>query len=445
MNSVVRTGLFLVLTWLVSVGAIADTIEPFIGIVNRTNCGSFWRYDFNYETMDADGETPIVLSAAIFMSTPIHDKTMKAKGCGLLNHFTITADYQRPTNITKPLAIEGALSSTNYILIESDGFGFGIGVRHDQRYLLGRATARVNIDAFLAGKALMKDEGYEWEDVTINLGYSQGGHGGMWVNRLVAEGYRSSELPKIDYCIIGGGSYDMYGHYQKLVEDNLSQYPVSLPMIISGMISTGKYHVRNEDIFSDEVIAHLPRLLDSKEYSTNYINNFLYELFGHADDHRMPLDQLMKAAFFDEKCPVMEEVVSYLKQNSLVYEPWKPEKTDRITFVHTREDEVVPFLNQEHMTSHLLANGYEAFDVDDSSEQKHTDTGTYYAIKAIALLGSFTPMGIERVSPEQPCDLPLDIYGLDGRLIRQHVVIDEVYQSLPKGIYVINGQKIFKR
>ena len=31
MSSVVRTGLFLVLTWLVSVGAIADTIEPFIG------------------------------------------------------------------------------------------------------------------------------------------------------------------------------------------------------------------------------------------------------------------------------------------------------------------------------------------------------------------------------------------------------------------------------
>lgn len=340
MSSVVWTGLFLVLTWLVSVGAIADTIEPFVGIVNRTNCGSFWRYDFNYETMDADGETPIVLSAAIFMSTPIHDKTMKAKGCGLLNHFTITADYQRPTNITKPLAIEGALSSTNYILIESDGFGFGIDVGHDQRYLLGRATARVNIDAFLAGKALMKDEGYEWGDVTINLGYSQG---------------------------------------------------------------------------------------------------------GHADDHRMPLDQLMKAAFFDEKCPVMEEVVSYLKQNSLVYEPWKPEKTDRITFVHTREDEVVPFLNQEHMTSHLLANGYEAFDVDDSSEQKHTDTGTYYAIKAIAFLGSFTPMGIERVSPEQPCDLPLDIYGLDGRLIHQHVVIDDVYRSLPKGIYVINGQKIIKR
>ena len=60
------------------------------------------------------------------MSIPIHDRTIKAKGCGLLNHFTITADYQRPTNITKPLAIEGALSSTNYILIESDGFGFGI-------------------------------------------------------------------------------------------------------------------------------------------------------------------------------------------------------------------------------------------------------------------------------------------------------------------------------
>lgn len=52
---------------------MAEGIEPAIGIVNRTNCGKFWRLDFNYATVDADGETPIVLSAAILwqmISTP---------------------------------------------------------------------------------------------------------------------------------------------------------------------------------------------------------------------------------------------------------------------------------------------------------------------------------------------------------------------------------------
>ena len=86
-------------------------------------------------------------------------------------------------HVSNRLSQEGALANTHYILIESDGFGFGIDVERNQRYLQGRATARVNIDAFLAGRQLMAEEGYEWGDVTLNLGYSQGGHSGMWVNR----------------------------------------------------------------------------------------------------------------------------------------------------------------------------------------------------------------------------------------------------------------------
>lgn len=112
-------------------------------------------------------------------------------------------------------------------------------ISNNQKYLQGRATARVNIDAFLAGKQLLKDEGYQFQDVVLNMGYSQGGSMGMWVNRLVAEGYRSDELPKIDYCVIGGGPYDMYAHYRKLAEDNVSQFPVALPLIMSGMIDAG--------------------------------------------------------------------------------------------------------------------------------------------------------------------------------------------------------------
>ena len=64
----------LILTILMaSVTVMAQTAEPVIGIVNRTNCGIFWRLDFNYETVDADGETPVVLSAAIFMTNSIYN------------------------------------------------------------------------------------------------------------------------------------------------------------------------------------------------------------------------------------------------------------------------------------------------------------------------------------------------------------------------------------
>ena len=154
-----------------SISLMAQTTKPETGLVNKTNCGSFWRFDFNYETIDADGETPVVLSAAIFMTNSVYSKTMKAKGCGLLNHYTISDDKSRPTNVSSFATLEGLLSNTNYIIIESDGFGFGVDVQRNQKYLQGRATARVNIDAFIAGRKILEDEGYEYENVVLNLGY----------------------------------------------------------------------------------------------------------------------------------------------------------------------------------------------------------------------------------------------------------------------------------
>ena len=445
MNIVFRTTLLALVAWLASTIAVAETTEPEIGIVNRTDCGGFWRYDFNYETVDTDGETPIVLSAAIFMLPEVHDKTVKAKGCGLLNHYTITADKDCPTHVSGVFTMEGILSGTNYFIIESDGFGFGIDVEHNQKYLQGRATARANIDAFLAGRKLLEEEGYEWSNVTLNLGYSQGGHSGMWVNRLVAEGYRSEELPKIDYCIIGGGSYDMYAHYQQLAQDNLTQYPVAIPLICSGMMDAGGSKVKNEDLFTDDLVTHLSELYDTKLHDTDYINDFILGLYGHADDRELPIDQMMKPAFFDESSEVMEEIICHLKQNSLVYDSWKPENTDRITFVHSKNDEVVPYVNQENMASHLLESGYETFDIDDSCKEKHTDTGTYYVLKAFTLINAFVPSGMEDVFSEMPGEQTHDIYSLDGRLVRKQTTLSEAYRSLPKGIYVINGQKVMKQ
>ena len=43
--------LLAVVVWMASTAGMAGTTEPFIGIVSRTDYGSFWRYDFNYETL----------------------------------------------------------------------------------------------------------------------------------------------------------------------------------------------------------------------------------------------------------------------------------------------------------------------------------------------------------------------------------------------------------
>lgn len=423
----------------------AQTGEVEKGIINRTQCGGFWRYDFNYETVDADGETPIVLSAAIFLSSAVHNKTVKAKGCGLLNHYTITDNTQRPTNVTSGFTLEGVFANSNYIIIESDGFGFGLDVENSQKYLQGRATARVNIDALLAGRKLITEEGFEFGDAILNLGYSQGGNSGMWVNRLVAEGYRSDELPKIDFCIIGGGPYDMYTHYRKLADENLTQYPVALPLILSGMIDAGENRVKNEDVFNEDFVQYLPELFDSKTHDTDYINRFIYEKYGDPNSKTMAIDKMMKPEFFDENNEGTAVIVELLKENSLVYADWKPEKTDSIYFVHSEIDEVVPVINQQNMEQHLMDQGYRSFKVDYTNNAGHTNTGMVYVMRAIGALSGFVPTKIEAPFSDAPQENTHAIYSIDGRLVKQNITLSEAYRTLPKGIYIINGRKVVKR
>lgn len=438
----ISTFLLLIMVW---APMTAQTGEVEKGIINRTQCGGFWRYDFNYETVDADGETPIVLSAAIFLSSAVHNKTVKAKGCGLLNHYTITDNTQRPTNVTSGFTLEGVFANSNYIIIESDGFGFGLDVENSQKYLQGRATARVNIDALLAGRKLITEEGFEFGDAILNLGYSQGGNSGMWVNRLVAEGYRSDELPKIDFCIIGGGPYDMYTHYRKLADENLTQYPVALPLILSGMIDAGENRVKNEDVFNEDFVQYLPELFDSKTHDTDYINRFIYEKYGDPNSKTMAIDKMMKPEFFDENNEGTAVIVELLKENSLVYADWKPEKTDSIYFVHSEIDEVVPVINQQNMEQHLMDQGYRSFKVDYTNNAGHTNTGMVYVMRAIGALSGFVPTKIEAPFSDAPQENTHAIYSIDGRLVKQNITLSEAYRTLPKGIYIINGRKVVKR
>ena len=159
----IKRNLFAALAFMAASTSVAQT--PELGIVKKTDCGFFWRYDFNYSTTDVDGVTPITLSAAIFMSSSIHENKSAARGCALINHYTITSNADRPTNVSRFDTLEGLISSSNYFLIESDGFGFGIDSLRNQKYLQGRATARVNIDAFLAGRKLIEEEGFSHRDV----------------------------------------------------------------------------------------------------------------------------------------------------------------------------------------------------------------------------------------------------------------------------------------
>lgn len=412
-------------------------------IVERTQTsGGFWRYDFHYTTADIDGQTPIVLSGAIFMSQDVHDKKITSPGCALMNHYTITREADAPTSVTGFMTLEGfiASSTSNCIIIESDGIGFGLTKDRKQPYLLGRISARNSIDAFIAGRKLLEAEGYTFGSMVFNLGYSQGGHTGMWVSRLVEEGYRSDELPGIDYSILGGGPYDIYSHYKYLLETGKSSYPVALPLILYGLVAEGSV-VTVPEVFSPQMAAKLPEWFDTKKYETVEINDSIYANFGDSIGDYVPMSQITTADFLDSTSTLVQgKLIPKMKEHSLVYDDWTPAKTKEIMLVHSPNDEVVPYLNLESMEAFLKKQGYTNYTIRNDIESKHTETGTGYALLVASELYKYTT-DIQTVR-NNGTNTDQRIFRINGMQVPYSGTLEEAVKGLAPGIYIIGRKAV---
>ena len=408
---------------------------------------TFWRYDFRYATTDGDNK-PIVLSAAIFMHKDLQSKKTDGKGCILLNHFTITDNADRPTNIHQLTKLEGALQSTKYFIIESDGIGFGQTVDTPQPYLQGRVLGKVDIDGFLAGRKILQEKGYKYDDVVLNMGYSQGGYVGTWVDRLVSEGYRSDELPKINYSFLGGGSYDIYATYLDIIKETVSRYPVALPLVLADIVNDEKTTVNYEDVLTKTYLDKITEWFADKNHNTDSINAMAYRLFDTDEKKGISTNLLFTEALWDPNSDIVKnQIKPWMVEHSTPYGDWMPSKTDTITFVHSTGDEVVAFVNVRKIAEYYKKVGYTRFDVDSAYTGKHTPTGTNYVMKAIRTLSKWKPTATSiqpaaKAATGKPA--AKGVYTLDGKLVLQAEDADGKFSSLPHGVYIVNGRKVIK-
>lgn len=441
-----RKSLLLLLCCILTVGsAFAD---EFTGAAYEGY--GFWRLNFTYETTDLDGETPITLSGAIFMDKDVWKGKIASPGYALCSHYTVTSNAQCASNCQTVKDIEAFVAyESDFVVIASDGRGFGETRSLQQSYLLGRTTARNNIDAFLAGKKLLEEYYPEIKvgNIMTSIGYSQGGHSTMWVNRLVAEGYRGDELPKIDYTLSGGGPYDIYGMYLDMLQTGKSTYPVAVMLIFDGLIAEGKCGITEEDVYLPEVQEHIPEWISSKEYTTDQVNAQVYSYFGGNKSDGIELSKILKPECLDTASSVMQRVIPRLKANSLVYDDWAPTNTGEIYFAHSTKDEIVPYLNWESLDRHLTEMGYRNYSIGDYSTFGHEWTGTTFAIWASAYLASYAKnhpdnsakansdaTGIETATYDAGNAGNHKVYRIDGTEVTNT-------ENLAPGIYIRNHKK----
>lgn len=428
---------------MVSAMSFAATSDTDCIIARTLTSGGFWRYDFQYSTVDTDCQTPIVLSAAIFMSKDAHDKVVTPQGCALMNHHTITREADAPTSVTDPTKLEAyVVANANCFVIESDGIGFGLTKDRKQPYLQGRISARNSIDAFIAGRKLLEAEGYTFGSAVFNLGYSQGGHTGMWVSRLVEEGYRSDELPQIDYAILGGGPYDIYSQYKYLLETGTLSYPVALPLILYGLVAEGNL-VTASEVFSTRMTEKLAEWFDTKKHETVAINDSIRACFAGSTDGSVSMADITTADLTDSTTALMrEKLIPKLKENSLVYDDWTPTKTKRMMFLHSPKDEVVAYLNMESMEAFLKKQAYTNYTIYNNFETTHTLTGSYYAYYTAQALKQYeaaTDITKPHVGNGQSSHL---VFRLNGTPVPNNGTVAETVQNLAPGIYIIGGKTV---
>lgn len=186
--------------------AITDTT-----IIHRTAMDMrLVRLNYTYTSVGPDGRTPTTLSGAIIMRHSIWTKENHCNGLILYNHPTTSEKNGCPSR-DYDLDAEAAIGFTHkYIIVAVDNYGFGITEDHPQAYLNPDITAQGAIDGLLAPKRLLFLMGYEYENRLLNVGYSQGGHTAMAVQRLVDTRY--SDRLKILHTYAGGVSLRHHGY-----------------------------------------------------------------------------------------------------------------------------------------------------------------------------------------------------------------------------------------
>lgn len=413
--------------------------------------GDIQRVNFIYTTVDLDGETPIELSGAIFLPKSVWQQHKKAPGFALCSHYTVTSNAESAGSIQSDLELEPFVAGSGFIAIASDGRGFGETRDKQQSYLLGRTTARNNIDAFIAGRKLLKENyNYEVGSLIVTVGYSQGGHSTMWINRLVSEGYRGDELPRIDYTLSGGGPYDTVSMYKEMLKSGESTYPVALMLIFDGLIAEGKCGITEEDVYLPELQKYIPEWITSKKYTTHEINDMIYEKFNNGTTGSIKLSKLVQPACLDTTSNVMQRVLPRLKANALVYDDWAPTKTTEIYFGHSTKDEIVPYLNWQSLERHLKEVGYTSYSVGSYGAWGHEGTGKTFAMDVRSLLADYASShasGAKEDTEANSIQTTVDdnnfannrkVYRLDGTEVTNT-------EHLAPGIYIMNHKKFVVR
>ncbi len=392
------------------------------------------KINYVYPSTDPYGQ-PITMSGTMLIPEEIWDGRTSSQGILLVNHYTKFHRDEAPT-ITNGELENIMLANPlypNYIIVESDFYGFGATVRFQQAFLQGLVNARASLDGLMAARQLLDDMALDYGPLCFNIGYSSGGFDAMATLKLRDMEY--ADRITFDKTFAGGAPFDVCEAYRKFVQNDSTAYN-AVPMLL--MVCTNETQqlgMNYEDVFQPYISNRIDELILSKNYSAWPVCDSI--------GREKKIHEILLPPYCDLNSPQSMSMQQLFSKFSLTNEEWTPDTANRIYLFHSRADDYVPVESARPMIAFLKSKGFVPSIIPGKTNLQtnfvvnnmgHLSAITIYYIQTVAAIkawpimytdGQLNPFYADMVSKD--IDIvktmrQLDAMGIDCRAIIRQIV-----------------------
>jgi len=351
-------------------------VEPDMGlqVVDTAQTKDGYNVKFLYLTQDYMGR-PQWQSGLLQLST----NNVQRKHIGVMalyNHYTIMSAAECPT-IGKTDLQDAALAK-DFAVVSADYEGFGETADKIQAYCFGLANARSSIDALLAAREWLADQGYTLSDSIINFGYSQGGQTTVAEVRLSQTEYRGRV--RFLKSIAGDGPYDLSLTYKTYVEWKKLGMAAALPLTVITLNELFGLGLAYDQVFKSPLSSHWKTWFVSKRFTMDEASALLGSDSLHV---------FIQPQYLDTTSAETKQVMAYTDRLNIM-QGWTPDEDTNLKIYHSLKDDVVPFGNSRELFRFFENQGCTNVAIDSTSlNMGHESSGMIFLI---ALMNEFNAL-----------------------------------------------------
>ena len=339
-------------------------LQVYDSVSNETH----FDYLFTYPTTDHAGK-PCVMSAVLYLR-PEQRASKHIGKMAMYNHYTIMSSNEAPGACNEAsFDLQIIALGKGMAVVAADYEGFGATGDRVQAYCFGEANARASIDALLAARAWLTEQGYTLGDTILNYGYSQGGQTSMAALKLSQTEYRGRV--HFTKTIAGAGPYDLRLTYRKFLEWQKIGQPAVLPMTLVTFNELYDLGINYKNVFYEPLASNVKSWIVSKKFTTDEFRT----LVGSDS-----IAKYMKPLYCDSTTTEMEYVLGYVDRMRFTGD-WTPDADTDVKLYHSMNDDIVAPENSIRMHQWLTSKGVQNAVLDTTSlTGPHTQSGQYFLL-----------------------------------------------------------------